>query len=118
MTRALKTAPWQLWVADFGVPAGHEQGGVRPAIVIGSPGHCALPIDVMLVIPLTTRDRGLRHHVRIASESSGLHHPSWARTEEVRTISTARLAQSAPIGRASAEEIEELRKWLRAMVAF
>jgi len=118
MTRTVKTAPWQLWVVDFGGPAGHEQGGVRPAIVVGSPGHCALPIDIMLVVLLTTRDRGLRHHVRIDSESSGLHRPSWARTEEVRTISTERLAQSAPIGRASAEEVAELRKWLRAMVAF
>jgi mRNA interferase MazF len=36
MTRALKTAPWQLWVVDFGVPAEHGQGGVRPAIVVGS----------------------------------------------------------------------------------
>jgi len=118
MTRALKTMPWQLWVVDFGVPLGHEQAGVRPVIVVGSPGHCALAIDVMLVVPLTTRDRGLRHHVRIDSESSGLHRPSWARTEEVRTISTERLTQSAPIGKASAEEIDELRKWLRAMVAF
>jgi mRNA interferase MazF len=118
MTRAVKTAPWQLWVVDFGVPAGHEQGSVRPAIVVGSLGHCALAVDVMLVVPLTTRDRGLRHHVRIDSESSGLHRPSWARTEEVRTISTARLTQSAAIGTASAAEIEELRKWLRAMVAF
>jgi mRNA interferase MazF len=118
MTRAAKSAPWQLWAVDFGPPAGHEQGGVRPAIVVGSPEHCALAVDVMLVVPLTTRDRGLRHHVRIASESSGLRHPSWARTEEVRAISTARLTQSAPIGIASAEEIDELRKWLASMVAF
>ena len=48
MTRALKTMPWQLWVVDFGVPLGHEQAGVRPVIVVGSPGHCALAIDVML----------------------------------------------------------------------
>ena len=118
MTRAVKSAPWQLWVVDFGAAAGHEQGGVRPAIVVGSPEHCALAVDVMLVVPLTTRDRGLRHHVRIASKSSGLHHPSWARTEEVRAISTTRLTQSAPIGIAAAEEIDELRKWLRSMVAF
>jgi mRNA interferase MazF len=118
MTRALKTAPWQLWVVDFGAPAGHEQGGVRPAIVVGSPQHCALAVDVMLVVPLTTRDRGLRHHVRIASQSSGLHRASWARTEDVRAISTARLTQSVPIGMASTEEIDELRKWLRSMVAF
>jgi len=71
-----------------------------------------------LVVPLTTRDRGLPHHVLISSESSGLHHPSWARTEEISAISTGRFTQSAPIGTASEDEIRELREWLREMVAF
>lgn len=118
MTRPIKLVPWQLWIVDFGIPAGHEQGGVRPAVVAGSPGHCAFPIDLALVVPLTTRDRGMRHHVRIASESSGLHSPSWARTEEIKCVSTARFSHSTPIGKASEEEIVELRKWLRGMVAF
>jgi mRNA-degrading endonuclease toxin of MazEF toxin-antitoxin module len=74
-----------------------DQGGVRPAIVVGSPGHCSLAVDLMLVVPLTTRDRGLRHHVRSASASSGLHHPSWARTEELRAIATARLPNPRPL---------------------
>jgi mRNA interferase MazF len=118
MTRTLNLAPWQIWVVDFGIPIGREQGGVRPAIVVGSSTHCAFPIDLALVLPLTTRDRGLRHHVRIASESSGLHHPSWARTEEIRTVSTTRFVQLAPIGTAAAAEIAELCKWLREMLAF
>jgi mRNA interferase MazF len=118
VTPALKTAPWQLWVVDFGIPVGHEQGGVRPAIVVGSVRHCGLAIDLMLVVPLTTRDRGLRHHVRIASKSSGLRYQSWARTEEIRVIPTARLIQSTPIGVASAKEIAQLRTWLSTMVAF
>jgi mRNA interferase MazF len=118
VTPGLKVAPWQIWVADFGAPVGHEQGGVRPAIVVGSSRHCAFPIGMAVVVPLTTRDRGLDHHVRIASESSGLRSPSWARTEEIRAISTARFTQQAPLGTASAEEIAELCEWLPEMVAF
>jgi mRNA interferase MazF len=115
---AVRLAPWQLWIVDFGSPAGHEQGGIRPAVVVGSAGHCRFPIGMALVIPTTTRDRGLDHHVRIASPESGLHHPSWARTEEITAVSTGRFTQPAPIGRASDSEIGELSEWLREMVAF
>jgi mRNA interferase MazF len=115
---ARKLAPWQLWVVDFGTPLGHEQGGIRPAIVVGSAIHCAFPIGMAMVVPLTTRDRGLDHHVLISSASSGLHRPSWARTEEIHTISVGRFTQPGPIGMASPDEITELREWLSDMVAF
>lgn len=71
-----------------------------------------------LMIPLTTRDRGLEHHVRIDSPESGLKRPSWARTEEIRAVSTQRFARSTPLGTASATEVAELTEWLREMVAF
>jgi mRNA interferase MazF len=114
---AARLASWQLWIVNFGTPAGHEQGGVRPAIVVGSTRHCDFPIDLALVVPLTTRDRGLGHHVRIASKSSGVRQTSWARTEEITSVSTLRFAKS-PIGMASPDEIAELCEWLPDMVAF
>jgi mRNA interferase MazF len=103
---------------DFGTPVGHEQGGLRPAIVVGSATHCRFPIGMALVVPLTSRDRGLEHHVRISSGESGLHRPSWARTEEITAVSTSRFTRATPIGAASAAEIAELSDWLREMVAF
>lgn len=118
MSRSPRVAPWQLWWVDLGEPVGHEQGGVRPAVVVGSATHCRFPIDLALVVPLTSRDRGLDHHVRISSPQSGLRRPSWARTEDIRAVSTGRFARQEPIGTASDEEIAELREWLRQMVAF
>lgn len=118
MSRAPRIAPWQVWLVDLGEPVGHEQGGVRPAVVVGSTTHCLFPIGMALVVPLTTRDRGLHHHVSITSAESGLRRPSWARTEDVRAVSTQRFTEATPLGIASAEEIEELSDWLREMVAF
>lgn len=112
-----KLVPWEIWLIDFGQPIGHEQGGVRPALVVGSMTHCTLRIEMALVVPLTTKNRGLRHHVRIASESSGLNYVSWARTEEIKAVSTERFTKTAPIGTVSAAEIEELSIWLPAMLA-
>lgn len=118
MSREPRIGPWQLWWVDLGEPIGHEQGGVRPAVVVGSTSHCRFPIGMALVVPLTTRDRGLDHHVPITSAESGLRQPSWARTEDIRSVSTARFTEATPIGTASAEEIGELADWLREMVAF
>lgn len=118
MSRSPRLAPWQVWLVDFGQPVGHEQGGLRPAVVVGSPTHCRFPIDIALVVPLTTRDRGLDHHVRIDSPESGLNRPSWARTEEITAVSAERFTRSKPLGTSSASEVAELSDWLREMVAF
>ena len=118
MSLALKLAPWQVWLVDFGQPAGHEQSGLRPAIVVGSPAHCRFPIEMALVVPLTTRDRGLDHHVRIASPGSGLSRPSWARTEDITAVSTGRFTRPDPLGTVSEDEIAGLSEWLCEMVSF
>ncbi|MCK9897058.1 type II toxin-antitoxin system PemK/MazF family toxin [Frankia sp. AgB32] len=110
--------PWQLWLVDFGQPVGREQGGVRPAVVVSSAVHSRFPIDMALVVPLTSRDRGLEHQVRIDSPSSGLSRPSFARTEEITAVSTARFVRSVPLGVAADGEIARLTSWLREMVAF
>ncbi len=118
MSRSPRIAPWQLWWVDLGTPIGHQHGGLRPAIVVSSSTHCRFPIDMALIVPLTTRDRGLDHHVRIDSTESGLNRPSWARTEDIRAVTTTRFTRSQPIGTASASEIEQLSDWLREMAAF
>jgi len=118
VSRSPRIAPWQLWWVDLGTPIGHEQGGLRPAIVVSSSTHCRFPIDMALIVPLTTRDRGLDHHVRIDSTESGLNRPSWARTEDIRAVTTTRFTRPQPIGIASASEREQLSDWLREMVAF
>lgn len=118
MSRTSNHSPWDVWVVDFGQPVGHEQGGMRPAVIVGSSAHCRFPIDMALVVPLTSRDRGLAHHVRIDSPESGLTRPSWARTEDITAVSTRRFARTQRLGVTSAAEIAELTEWLREMVAF
>ena len=113
-----RLAPWQVWLVDFGGPIGHEEGGVRPAVIVGSSTHCRFPIGMAIVVPLTTRDRGFDHHVPIDSPGAGLARRSWARTEDIASVSVERFVRQQPLGRVSADEIERLSDWLREMVAF
>jgi mRNA interferase MazF len=113
-----RLAPWQVWLIDFGTPIGHEEGGVRPAIVVGSETHCRFPIGMAIVVPLTSRDRGLEHHVRIQSPGAGLARLSWARTEDITAVSTQRFVRAEPLGTISDAEAVRVSEWLREMVAF
>jgi mRNA interferase MazF len=109
--------PWQVWLVDFGQPVGSEQRGVRPAVIVASDLHCRFPIEMTIVVPLTTRDRRLPHHVLVDSRDSGLNRPSWARTEDVTSVSTARLVSKRPLGRLSESEVANVGQWLLRMIA-
>ena len=106
----MNIAPWQVWWVDFGEPVGREQGYLRPGIVVGSELHCRFPIDMALMIPLTTRDRRLRHHIRISSPQSGLNKPGWAKTDDIRAMSTERFRNRTPTGVLSPSEQEDPAK--------
>ncbi|MBO0867602.1 MAG: type II toxin-antitoxin system PemK/MazF family toxin [Micromonosporaceae bacterium] len=106
---------WQTWMVDFGHPVGSEQGGLRPAVIVASAMHSRFPIDMTIVVPLTTRDRGLPHHVPVNSDQAGLRRPSFARTEDIIAVSTQRLGPR-PLGTLSEVEADEVRRWVHRMV--
>lgn len=43
----MKAGKWQVWLADLPAGKGHEQGGERPAIIVGGKNGLAM------IIPLT-----------------------------------------------------------------
>jgi mRNA interferase MazF len=109
--------PWQVWLADFGQTIGSEQGDVRPVVVVASDLHCRFPIDMTLVVPVTSKDRGLPHHVPVSSAESGLDRPSWARTEDITAISTRRITIGRPLGQLTQAERLAVSRWIGRMVA-
>ncbi len=79
-----------VWTVWFDPVVGHEQGGPRPALVISSDLLHAIPSALAFVVPITTRDRGVRSHVPILPPEGGLTMPSFAMTEQVRAVSRLR----------------------------
>lgn len=80
-----------LWLVDLGDPVGHEQSGRRPVLVVSVDQLNHGPGGVTVVVPLTTRNRQLPNHVEVEAEGTGLDRISWARCEDVRSISNERL---------------------------
>jgi mRNA interferase MazF len=101
----------EIWLAQLDPTVGHEQGGRRPVLIVSSNGLHSLPIDMIVVVPLTGHDRGLVTQPRISSEESGLSRVSFARPEDLRAIDARRLQRR--LGTASPTELVEVRKVLR-----
>lgn len=107
--------PWQVWWVDFDPVAGREQGKTRPALVVSSPFHLRLVRGELLsVLALTTVERvGWLHRLEISlpGQKTG-----WAITEQIRTISAARLTGTKPIGQLDEAQIAAIRTVLRKML--
>jgi mRNA interferase MazF len=83
----------EIWTADFDPIRGHEQGGQRPALVVSADTFNAGPAGLVVVLPLTTKSKGVRSHVAVDPPEGGLTARSFIKCEDVRSISLARLSR-------------------------
>lgn len=100
--------------AELSPKRGREQSGRRPALVVSSRGYLRTVTTLVVVLPVTTVERGWSNHVALRGDH-GLARPSWAMTEQVCTISRDRVVAVA--GGVDSPTMEEVDEWLRAMLA-
>lgn len=106
----------EVWLVDFGVPLGREGGYVRPAIVVSSDMLNAGPGGVVVVVPTTTSRRDLPLHVEIEPGESGLDETSYAKCEDVKSVSVERMMHR--FGVAPSEVVERVARTLRYVLEF
>lgn len=99
------------WV-DLGPTLGREQAGTRPAVVISSDDYLASVPDLVIVVPVTSRDRRWPHHVRLAG--ANLDRSSFAMTEQPRTIAGVRISRLS--GTVDPGPMAEIDRWLQDFI--
>lgn len=104
----------EVWLVDFGDPIGREQSGRRPAIVISADSLNESPAGVVVVVPLTSTYRGLPSHIEIDRGSSGLDEVSYAKCEDVKSVSEQRLI--GPLGVVGEEVMFQTARALRFLL--
>ncbi|MDP9795264.1 mRNA interferase MazF [Catenuloplanes nepalensis] len=111
----MRLAPGQVWYADLDPAEGREQARTRPVLIVSSDLHLRLTAEALAtVIPLTTRERpGWRQRVRIGSGAQ----ECWAITEQIRTLSTARLLNPHPAWIVSEPEFRDVMYAVSRMIA-
>jgi mRNA interferase MazF len=103
-----------VWLVDFGDSLGREQSGRRPAVVISSDLLNDSGAGVVVMVPITTAYRGLSSHVELDPGSSGLDEVSYAKCEDVKSISEQRLI--GRLGAVSDEAIFQIARALRFLL--
>lgn len=97
-----------VWQVDFEPVRGHERGRERPAVVVSADDFNAGPSGLVVVCPMTTRERRIRFHVPIQPPEGGLRVRSFVLCDQVRTVSTERLmSRSGALAAASMTAIDE-----------
>jgi mRNA interferase MazF len=80
----------EVWLVDFGAPVGREQSGRRPGVVVSADLLNDSHAGVVIVVPVTTAHRGLPSHIEIGPGESGLDEISYAKCEDVKSVSAQR----------------------------
>ena len=81
----------EIWLADLNPIRGHEQAGTRPCLVISVDLFNQSPAELVIVLPISTKGKGIRTHVRIEPPEAGIKEASYIKCEDIRSISTERL---------------------------
>jgi mRNA interferase MazF len=101
----------EVYDIDLGQPIGHEPGYQRQAVVVSVDIINNGPGGLVTVIPVTSRAYGLRSQIELDPGMTGLDRSSHARCDQIRSISTARLARHR--GRVNPDELTRIDQALR-----
>lgn len=105
-TRAPKAG--EVWDVDFDPRIGREQGGIRPALVISIDYFNRAPNGLHYLVPVTSRDRNLRYHIRVAPPEGGLIRPSVIMCDQAKSQRVVRMLEKR--GEVSAETLERTQR--------
>ena len=101
----------EIYDVDLGHPIGREPAFTRPAIVVSADVLNNGAGNLVVIVPVGSTSYGLRSHVEIEQGESGLDHPSYARCDQIRVISTERIV--ARRGMAAVDEVHAIDQALR-----
>lgn len=104
----------EVWMVDLDPTRGHEQSGTRPALVVSNDTFNQGPAGLIVVVPVTSRDKHVRSHVRVEPPEGGLRTTSYIKCEDVRSVASARLTKR--MGKVSQATLQAVAMRLRVLM--
>ena len=108
--------PWrgEIWTVNLNSVKGHEQAGFRPGLVISVDTFNHGPAGLVVIIPVTTKEKGIPFHVAINSPEGVVSKKSFIKCEDIRSVSTERLSKY--LGRVSFETLKAVEDRLKILL--
>ncbi len=104
----------EVWLVDLNPTRGHEQSGKRPCLVISVNMFNQGASELIVVLPITSKEKGIPFHVEINPPEGGLTLRSFIKCEDVRSISIERFERC--LGVASLESLGAVEDRLRILM--
>lgn len=105
----------QVWLVSLeDTTTGHEQAGPRPALVISDDLYNNGPSEMVIILPLTTKDKGIPYHVPVGPKEGGLKKKSFIMCDQIKSVSKKRLAESW--GMVSPDTITKVEEMIKALI--
>ncbi len=103
-----------IWLVGLDPTKGREQAGMRPALVVSVDVFNHGAAELVVVIPITSKAKGIPLHVEVSPPEGGLTMTSFVKCEDVRSISTSRLVRR--LGKVSPATIDSVEDRLRILL--
>lgn len=104
----------EVWLVDLDPVRGREQAGRRPALVLSVDAFNAGPADLVVVLPMTSREKRVPFHVEIRPPEGGVRTRTFVKCEDLRSTSRGRL--TTRWGRVSPQTLEAVEERVRILL--
>ena len=104
----------EIWLVGLDPTKGREQAGMRPALVVSVDVFNHGAAELVVVIPITSKAKGIPLHVEVTPPEGGLTLTSFVKCEDLRSISTARLFSR--LGKVSSQTVDLVEDRLRILL--
>jgi mRNA interferase MazF len=105
----------EVWDADLDPAVGHEQGKIRPVLIVSHDRFNALRNRLCIGVAITGTIRPVPSHVTVRPPEGGLIKPSLIQCEQIRVVAYERLRQRR--GRVDRSTMEAVEARLRHLLA-
>jgi mRNA interferase MazF len=109
----VKPARGEVWFVNLDPTKGREQAGTRPALVLSVNEFNQSLAELVVVLPVTSREKRVRSHVPVEEGEGGLTIRSFIKCEDI-PISVRRLEQR--LGAVSAPTLAAVEDRLRILL--
>jgi mRNA interferase MazF len=106
----LRPSRSEIWIVRLDPIEGREQGRQRPALIVSHDTFNHGPAEIVVVVPLTTRHRPEFEQFRVPVKppEGGVSEVSYAMPDQIRAISSGRLARRlGRVGPATLARVED-----------
>ena len=85
----------EIWTIHLDPVVGHEQAKTRPCLIVSDNRFNRSNADLVIIMPLTSKNKRIPWHVAITPPEGNLTMPSFIMCEQLRVVSVERITGNA-----------------------